>query len=56
MALKKQFKEIDCSLLDAVELRDKLDDVISEILSKNSKTEIKVTTDKITLYYYVKDE
>lgn len=56
MALKKQFKEIDCSLLDAVELRDKLDDTISEILTENSKTEIKVTTDKITLYYYVEDE
>lgn len=55
MALKKQFKEIDCSLLDAIELRDKLDDTISEILIQNSNTEIKVVTDKIILYYYIEE-
>lgn len=48
----KQFKDIEVLLVDAVELRDKLDDTIAEIKTLQPNTDIKVSG-KITLQYYV---
>ena len=52
MKAKKQFKDIEVLLIDAVELRDKLDDIIAEIKTLQPNTDIKVSG-KITLQYYV---
>lgn len=52
MGAKKQFKDIEVLLVDAVELRDKLDDVIAEIKTLQPNTDVKASG-KITLQYYV---
>lgn len=54
MGAKKQFKDIEADLEDAVNFRDKLDDTIAEIKELQPDTEIKVSG-KITLQYYVDD-
>jgi hypothetical protein len=55
MGAKKQFKDIEVSLVDAVELRDILDDVIAEIKTLQPNTDVKVSG-KITLQYYVDED
>ena len=55
MGAKKQFKDIEVLLVDAVELRDKLDDIIAEIKTLQPNTDIKISG-KITLQYYVDEE
>lgn len=54
MGAKKQFKDIEVLLVDAVELRDKLDDIIAEIKTLQPNTDIKISG-KITLQYYVEE-
>jgi hypothetical protein len=54
MGAKKQFKDIEADLENAVDFRDKLDDAIAEIKELQPDTEIK-TSGKITLQYYVDD-
>ena len=54
MGAKKQFKDIEADLDDAIDFRDKLDDTIAEIKELQSDTEIKASG-KITLQYYVDD-
>ena len=55
MGASKKFKDIEVLLVDAVELRDKLDDTIAEIKTLQPNTDIKVSG-KITLQYYVEKE
>lgn len=55
MGAIKKFKDIEVILVDAVELRDKLDDTIAEIKTLQPNTDIKVSG-KITLQYYVEKE
>ena len=55
MGASKKFKDIEVLLVDAVELRDKLDDTIAEIKMLQPNTDVKVSG-KITLQYYVEKE
>lgn len=55
MGAKKQFKDIEVLLVDAVELRDKLDDTIAEIKTLQPNTDVKASG-KITLQYYVDED
>ena len=55
MKAKKQFKDIEVSLVEAIELRDKLDDAIAEIKTLQPNTDVKASG-KITLQYYVDED
>lgn len=55
MGAKKQFKDIEVLLIDTVELRDMLDDIITEIKTLQPNTDVKASG-KITLQYYVDED
>lgn len=55
MGASKKFKDIEVLLVDAVELCDKLNDIITEIKTLQPNTDIKVSG-KITLQYYVDED
>lgn len=55
MGAKKQFKDIEADLENAIDFQDKLDDTITEIKELQPDTEIKASG-KITLQYYVDED
>ena len=55
MVAVKQFKDIEVSWDDAVELLEKLTNTIAEIKTLQPNTDIKISG-KLTLQYYVEKE